>query len=109
MVDLQRDDAFQSLDVELLSIAPDAREAWREEGGRMGIRNFETVLSDADNGVATSFGVMRWAVGTEPGHTFVLIDEAGDVAWLQDYGAPENGGVMYVLPHEVVRQVREHL
>lgn len=45
----------------------------------------------------------------EPGHTFVLIDEAGEVDWLQDYGALENGGVMYVLPHEVVRQVRGHL
>ena len=59
--------------------------------------------------VATKYGVMRWAVGGEPGHTFVLVNGSGEVVWLQDYGALENGGVMYVLPHEVVRQVREHL
>jgi hypothetical protein len=53
--------------------------------------------------------VMQWAVGSEPGHSFVLVDESGEVAWLQDYGALENGGVMYVLPHEIVRQVSDHL
>jgi peroxiredoxin len=109
VVDLQEDDDFRTLGVELLSIAPDPREAWREAGEEMRIMDLETVLSDAGNEVATSYGVMRWAVGSEPGHTFVLVDGSGDVAWLQDYGAPENGGIMYVLPHEVVRQVRDHL
>jgi hypothetical protein len=52
---------------------------------------------------------MQWAVGSEPGHTFVLVDESGEVAWLQDYGALENGGIMYVLPREVTRQVKDHL
>ena len=50
---------------------------------------------------------MQWAVGGEPGHTFVLVDESGVVAWRQDYGAMEYGGFMYVLPHEVLRQVRD--
>lgn len=109
VVDLQEDKGFQGLDVELLSISPDSREAWREAGEDMGIRDFGGVLSDAENKVATKYGVMRWAVGGEPGHTFVLVDESGEVVWLQDYGALENGGIMYVLPHEVVRQVSEHL
>lgn len=109
VVDLQEDRAFQALEVELLSIAPDPVDAWREAGREMGIRDFDGVLSDAENDVATSYDVMRWAVGDEPGHTFVLVDESGEVAWFQDYGAMENGGVMYVLPHEVVRQVGEHL
>ena len=109
VVDLQEDKDFRGLDVELLSIAPDPVDAWREAGRDMGIRNFDGVLSDAENKVATSYGVMRWAMGSEPGHTFVLVDESGEVAWLQDYGALENGGVMYVVPREVVRQVREHL
>jgi peroxiredoxin len=74
----------------------------------MGIREFETLLSDEGNRVADRFGVMRWAAATgEPGHTFVLVDEAGQVAWLQDYGAPEHGGIMYVLPREIVRIVDE--
>ena len=109
VVDLQKDKDFQRLDVELLSISPDSAEDWREAGEDMGIRDFDGVLSDAENTVAARYGVMRWAVGGEPGHTFVLVDESGEVTWLQDYGALENGGVMYVLPHEVVRQVREHL
>jgi peroxiredoxin len=108
VVDLQKDERFRSLDVELLSIAPDPVDAWREEGGAMGIREFETVLSDEGNQVADRFGVMRWATATgEPGHTFILVDEAGQVAWLQDYGAPEHGGIMYVLPREIVRIVDE--
>jgi peroxiredoxin len=109
VVDLQEDKGFQRLDVELLSISPDSLEDWREAGEDMGIRDFDGVLSDAENKVATSYSVMRWAVGGEPGHTFVLVDESGEVVWLQDYRALENGGVMYVLPHEVVRQVRDHL
>jgi alkyl hydroperoxide reductase subunit AhpC len=109
VVDLQEDRNFQDLGVELLSIAPDPVDAWRDDGKEMGIRNFRGVLTDADNEVATSYGVMRWAVGSEPGHTFVLVDESGMVTWLQDYGALENGGVMYVLPNEIVRQVSEHL
>jgi peroxiredoxin len=109
VVDLQEDKNFEDLDVELLSISPDPIEAWREEGRDMGIRDFETVLSDAKNKVATSYGVMRWAMGSEPGHTFVLVDESGKIAWLQDYGAMENGGRMYIVPKEVVREVSDHL
>ena len=109
VVDLQKNRDFQSLGVELLSIARDPVDAWREEGRELGIRNFDTVLTDTENKVATSYGVMRWAVGGEPGHTFVLVDESGEIAWLQDYGAMENGGVMYVLPHEIIRQVSDTL
>jgi alkyl hydroperoxide reductase subunit AhpC len=109
VVDLQEDKAFQNLGVELVSMSPDPVDVWREEGREIGIRDFDTVLSDPENKVATSYGVMRWAVGSEPGHTFVLVDESGEVTWLQDYGALENGGVMYVLPHEIVREVSDHL
>jgi hypothetical protein len=83
--------------------------ALRATGNDIGIRNFDGLLTDAENKVATSYGVMQWAVGSEPGHTFVLVDESGEVAWLQDYGALENGGIMYVLPREVTRQVKDHL
>jgi peroxiredoxin len=109
VVDLQEEEDFQGLDVELLSISPDPVDDWREAGRDMGIRDLEGVLTDAENEVALSYGVMRWGIAGEPGHTFVLVDEAGEVAWLQDYGATENGGSMYVMPQEVVRQVAEHL
>ena len=47
---------------------------------------------------------MRWQAPTgEPGHTFILVDEDGRIAWVKDYGAPQNGGRMYVVPDELVQ------
>ena len=110
VVDLQRSEAFQSLGVELLSIAPDPLEEWRGDGERYGIRDYSGVLSDNENEVAYRYDVMRWAAATgEPGHTFILIDESGTVAWVKDYGGDENGGIMYVVPDELVRELRTQL
>ena len=109
VVDLQKSTEFQALGVELVSIAPDPVEAWRDDGERYGIQDYSAVLSDADNEVATDYGVMRWQAATgEPGHTFILVDESGTVAWVRDYGAPENGGLMYVVPERFVKELREH-
>jgi peroxiredoxin len=104
VVDLQEDGAFQSLGVQLLSIAVDPPEAWRSEAKPLGIT--EPLLSDEGNRVAQRFGVMRWMMATgEPGHTFVLVDMRGNVTWIRDYGAPENGGLMYVPPDELVPEI----
>jgi hypothetical protein len=52
-------------------------------------------------------------VGTgEPGHTFILVGADGRVAWMQDYGAPDNPDrTMYVplaeLTEKVGKAVRE--
>jgi hypothetical protein len=66
-------------------------------------------VADPDNRVADRYGVMRWRVpqtadvdSAEPGHTFVLVDEVGRIAWIRDYGAPENGGLMYVAPDDLI-------
>lgn len=68
------------------------------------------LLTDTDQAVSEAYGVLQWAVGSgEPGHTFVLVDENGDIAWIKDYGAPENGGVMYVAPEELVQHMTERL
>jgi hypothetical protein len=77
VVDLQEDKNFQRLGVELLSMSPDSLEAWRKEGRELGIRDFSGVLTDRENEVAESYGVMRWAVGGEPGHTFALVESPG--------------------------------
>jgi hypothetical protein len=54
--------------------------------------------------------VLKWAAETsEPGHTFILIDESGTVSRIRDYGAPENGGIMYVIPDEITELVAEQL
>lgn len=53
---------------------------------------------------------MRWAAATgEPGHTFILIDKSGTVTWAKDYGAPENGGIMHVVPDELVDVLQPQL
>lgn len=53
---------------------------------------------------------MRWQMATgEPGHTFVLIGSDGRVSWVRDYGAPENGGLMYVLPEQLLKELKPQL
>lgn len=65
---------------------------------------------DADHQVSEAYDVLQWAVGSgEPGHTFILVDKDGKIAWIQDYGAPENRGVMYVEPLELVTEIKAHL
>jgi peroxiredoxin len=103
VVDLQESQEFQDLGVALLSMSPDSLSAWAEEAAAMGIRT--PVLSDQSNRVADMYGVMRWQMAGEPGHTFVLVDKDGMVQWVRDYGAPENGGLMYVPPAELVREM----
>jgi peroxiredoxin len=107
VVDLQEDEAFRSLNVELLSISPDPIDFWQSEAKKYEIEL--PVLSDSGNKVAEKYGVMRWAVGAEPGHTFVLVDESGEVVWLRDYGAPESGGLMYVEPRELVAEIEKRV
>ena len=110
MVDLQKSEDFRALGVELLSIAPDSISAWRDDGEEYGIRDYRMVLSDAENEVANRYDVMRWQAPTgEPGHTFILVNASGTVAWVKDYGAPENGGYMYVVPDAFVRELQQHL
>jgi hypothetical protein len=68
------------------------------------------LLSDEGNKIAQAYDVMRWqaAIG-EPGHTFILVDEDGWIGWVKDYGAPEHGGLMYVIPQQLTRQVASQI
>jgi peroxiredoxin len=91
------------LGIELLSIAPDPPDAWRDAAADYGVPPGTPLLSDEGNKVASAYDVMRWQAATgEPGHTFILVDRDGRILWIKDYGAPENGGVMYVAPDELV-------
>lgn len=108
VVDLQRDSAFESLGVQLLAISPDPVNAWKQEGGMMGIT--VPTLSDPGNTVWMKYGLPGWMMPTgEPGHTFFLVGSDGKIVWLRDYGAPEHGGAMYVAPKEIVSQVQRAL
>ena len=104
IVDLENNAQYQSLDVPILSIAFDSPSEMAPEGQALGIT--VPLLSDSDHSVSEAYDVLQWAVGTgEPGHTFILVDADGKIAWIQDYGAPENRGVMYVDPVEIAGEV----
>jgi peroxiredoxin Q/BCP len=108
VVDLQKSEAFQGLGVQLLSLSPDTVDAWRDEGGVMGISS--PMLSDTGSVAYLQYGARNWMMASnEPGHTFILVDGSGTVVWVRDYGAPENGGLMYVPPDELVQSIQEHL
>jgi peroxiredoxin len=108
VVDLQNDPDFQSLDTALLSIAFDSAD---EQGPAAQELNITVpMLVDSDQSISTEYEVLQWAVGTgEPGHTFILVDKEGKIAWIRDYGAPENGGTMYVPVAELVSEIQNSL
>jgi len=110
VVDLQNDPDFQALGVAVLSIAFDSTAEQLAGAQELGITSVP-MLSDADHQVSEAYGVLQWAVGTgEPGHTFVLVDKDGNVAWIRDYGNPPDGeGTMYVPVADLTEQVRANL
>lgn len=108
--DLLTEPSFQALDVELVSVAPDSPADWRDAAAEFEVPKDAVLLSDDGNRVASAYDVMQWQAGTgEPGHTFVLVDEDGKIGWISDYGAPENGGLMWVLPSALVTELEKQL
>lgn len=107
-MDLQNDPDFQALNVAILSIAFDPADEQAAVKQEYGIT--APMLVDADHAVSEAYDVLQWAVGTgEPGHTFILVDQNGQIAWIRDYGAPQNGGTMYVEPGELIQQMSDSL
>ena len=108
IVDLENDSEYTALDVPLLSIAFDPPDVQAAAAAEVGVAS-PPMLSDADHTVSEAYDVLQWAVATgEPGHTFVLV-KGGQIVWLRDYGAPVNGGSMYVPPTEIAQQVTKAL
>jgi len=95
--------------VEVVSIAFDSTAEQAQGASKYGISSVP-LLTDADHAVSESYDVLQWAVGTgEPGHTFILVGKDGTIAWIRDYGAPENGGLMYVPVSELSEQIEASL
>lgn len=111
IVDLHQDPAFQNLNVAFVSLAFD--DAAEQVGGigEYGISPGVPMLVDADGAVSASYDVLQWAVGSgEPGHTFVLVNGDGEIAWVRDYGSPTlPDPTMYVDPAELVAQIAASL
>ena len=109
VVGLQNSEEFKGMDVEIISIARDSAIEQASAAQEMGIT--VPMLVDADGQVTVSYDVMKYAMANgEPSHTFVLVNANGDVAWLKDYGAPDNPNrTMYVEINELYREVRNAL
>jgi peroxiredoxin len=107
IVDLEANAEYQNLSVPLVSIAFDSPEVLAAAGTEFGVGR-TPLLTDSEQSVSEAYDVLQWAVATgEPGHTFILVDERGKVAWIRDYGVVESS--MYVDPLEIARQVRDSL
>jgi peroxiredoxin len=110
IVDLQNSAEFQNLNVQVISIARDSVAEMAPEAASLGITTVP-VLSDPDLKVSAAYDVLQWAIENgEPSHTFVLVDGDGKIAWVKDYGAPDNPNrTMYVEIDELVNYVGDSL
>jgi peroxiredoxin len=107
-VDLEDSPDFRSLNVALVSIAIDPVSDLSRAVSEFSIST--PLLSDEGRTVSESYGVLQWAMPNgEPGHTFVLVGKNGKVKWVRDYGAPENGGLMWVSVGVLYREIAARL
>jgi len=90
------------MDVALLKISVDSLDELKHEADRLEIQT--PMLSDEDLQVVNDYG-LPLTHGGEPGHIFVLVGKDGRVKWVKDYGASENGGLMYVEVDELRQEV----
>lgn len=108
IVDLQKDTAFQSTGIALVNVGTDSPKDL--ERAALNHEITTPLLSDQNREMSRAFGVLQWAMPNgEPGHTFVLVGKDGRVKWIQDYGAPQNGGLMYVPVADLLRVVKSAL
>jgi peroxiredoxin len=108
IVDLQKDAAFQATGIALVNVGTDSPQDLERAARNYGITT--PLLSDQNREMSRAFGVLQWAMPSgEPGHTFVLIGKDGRVKWIQDYGAPQNGGLMYVPVADLLRAIKTAL
>lgn len=110
IVDLENDPDFQALDVALVSIALDPPSELAAGAQEYGIQS-TPLLTDADKSVSQAYDVLKWAIASgEPGHTFILVGKDGKIAWIKDYGAPDNPNrTMYVPISELTSEIKKSL
>ncbi len=110
IVDLQNSSEYQSLGVQVISIARDSVEEMVPEALDLGITAVP-VLSDPDLQVSAQYDVLQWAIDNgEPSHTFILVDASGEIVWVKDFGAPDNPNrTMYVEISELTSYTKDAL
>lgn len=108
IVDLEDDwGRFAAMDVELVSIMVDPLPDTKAEAQARGIKS--VVATDEDMRLSNMYRALEASMhpGMKPGHTFVLIDKAGQMVWRWDW--PGHGTPMYVDVGEVYKAVSDQL
>ena len=104
IVDLDDDwERFDALNVELVSIMVDPPDVLAAELGGRAIKSL--VATDEDMQVSNMYRALEASMhpGMKPGHTFVLVDQTGEMVWRWDW--PGHGTPMYVDVDEVYEAV----
>jgi len=85
--------------VQLVSIMVDPLDALAGEAEERGITS--VVAADEEMSVSRAYNALEASMhpGMKPGHTFVLVDKAGEMVWRWDW--PGHGSPMYVEVDEV--------
>lgn len=107
IVDLEADwQQFEALDLQLVSVMVDPMDALEAEIQARGITS--VVAADEDKETSNAYGAMEASMhpGVKPGHTFVLVDKAGQMVWRWDW---PGHGAMYVDVDEIYAGVEARL
>ena len=107
-MDLEEDwDRFAAMDVELVSIMVDPLPDLEAEAQARGIKSL--VATDVDMRVSNMYRALEASMhpGMKPGHTFILVDKAGQMVWRWDW--PGHCTPMYVDVDEVYQAVSDRL
>ena len=95
------------MDVELVSVMVDPLEQLEEESARLGITGI--VAADEDKSVSEAYDAMEASMhpGVKPGHTFILVNKAGQMIWRWDWIG--HGKPMYMEVDTLYEDVSEWL
>ncbi|OGO47846.1 MAG: hypothetical protein A2W34_02245 [Chloroflexi bacterium RBG_16_64_32] len=93
--------------MELVTIMVDPMYELEAEARRLGITSI--VAADEDKSVSTTYNALEFSMhpGVKPGHTFVLVNKAGQIIWRWDWIG--HGSPMYVDVDEIYDNVSERL
>ena len=93
--------------MELVTIMVDPMYELEAEARRLGITSI--VAADEDKSVSNAYNALEFSMhpGVKPGHTFVLVNKAGQIIWRWDWIG--HGSPMYVDVDEIYDNVSERL
>ncbi|MDP2671793.1 MAG: peroxiredoxin family protein [bacterium] len=103
---LERDLAsFEQIQTEIVTVGVDSAAEWKPILRAEGIKEIP-ILIDADREMSQTYGVLSMPSqmhSDRPGHTFVLVNKEGKIAWIADYST------MRVSNEEILSSVEEAL